>query len=127
MLLLTSLVAMFAVHDCGFELIHQTPYSPDLAASDYFLFPNLRKHLAGKRYKSDDDVISAVEDFFESQEENFYVTGKLLCHSTDGRSVWTAEEIMLRNKNLLCSNLNTLCLSGCELLSLLSNVCDMSV
>ena len=70
-----SLVAMSAVHDCGFELIDHPPYSPDLAPSDYFLFPNLKKHLAGKRYKSDDDVISAVEDFFEGQEENFYATG----------------------------------------------------
>ena len=70
-----SLVAMSAVHDRGFELIDHPPYSPDLASSDYFLFPNLKKHLAGKLYKSDDDVISAVEDFSEGQEENFYATG----------------------------------------------------
>ena len=70
-----SLVAMSAVHDCGFELIDHPPYSPDLAPSDYFLFPNLKKHLAGKRYESDDDVISAVEDFFEGQEENFCAIG----------------------------------------------------
>ena len=70
-----SMVAMSAVHDCGFELIDHPPYSPDLALSDYFLFPNLKKHLAGKRYESDDDAISAVEDFFEGQEEKFYVTG----------------------------------------------------
>ena len=70
-----SLVAMSAVHDCGFELIDHPPYSPDLAPSDFFLFANLKKHLAGKRYESDDDVISAVEDFFEGQEENFYATG----------------------------------------------------
>ena len=66
---------MSAVHYCGFELIDHPPYSPDLAPSDYFLFPNLKKHLAGKRYESDDDVIFAVEDFFEGQEENFYATG----------------------------------------------------
>ena len=70
-----SLVAMSAVHDCGFELIDHPPYSPDLASSDYFLFSNLKKHLAGKRYESDDDVISAVENFFEGQEENFYAPG----------------------------------------------------
>ena len=70
-----SLVAMSVVHDCGFELIDHPPYSPDLAPSDYFLFPNFEKHLAGKRYESDDDVISAVEEFFEGQKENFYSTG----------------------------------------------------
>ena len=31
---LKSLVAMSAVHDCGFELIDHPPYSPDLAPSD---------------------------------------------------------------------------------------------
>ena len=50
------------------------PHSPDLAPSDYFLFPNLKKHLAGKRYENDDDIISAIENFFEGQEENFHAT-----------------------------------------------------
>ena len=59
-----SLVAMSAVHDCGFELIDHPLYSPDLELSDHFLYPNLKKHLAGKWYESDDDVISAVEGFF---------------------------------------------------------------
>ena len=40
-----SLVAMSAVHDCGFELIDHPPYSPDLALSDNFLFPNLKNIL----------------------------------------------------------------------------------
>ena len=40
-----SLVAMSAVHDCGFELIDHPPYPPDLAPSDYFLFPNLKNIL----------------------------------------------------------------------------------
>ena len=40
-----SLVAMSAVHDCGFELIDHPPYSPDLAPSDYFLFPYLKNIL----------------------------------------------------------------------------------
>ena len=60
---------MSTVHDCGFELIDHPPYSPDLAPSKYFLFPNLKKHLAGKRYENDDDVISTVG------QENFYATG----------------------------------------------------
>ena len=55
------LVAMSAVHDCGFELIDHPSYSPDLAPSDYFLFPKLKKHLAWKWYESDDDVISTVD------------------------------------------------------------------
>ena len=42
-----SVTAMSTVHDCGFELIDYLPYSPDLASSDYFLLPNMKKHLAG--------------------------------------------------------------------------------
>ena len=66
---------MAAVRDCGFELVDHPPYSPDLAPSDYFLFPNMqKKHLAGKQYQTDDEVISAV-DIFEDQDDGFYTTG----------------------------------------------------
>ena len=40
-----SLVTMSAVHDCGFKLIDHSPYSPDVAPSNYFLFPNLKNIL----------------------------------------------------------------------------------
>ena len=70
-----SVVALAAVHDCGFELVDHPPCSPDLAPSDYFLFPNMKKHLAGKQYLTDDEVISAVEDFFKDQDESFCTTG----------------------------------------------------
>ena len=36
-------VTMAAVHDSGFELVDHPPYSPDLAPSHYFLFPNMNK------------------------------------------------------------------------------------
>ena len=40
-----SVVAMAAVtvRDCDFELADRPPYFPDLAPSDYFLFPNMKK------------------------------------------------------------------------------------
>ena len=38
-----SVVAMAAVRDCGFKLVDHPPYCPDLAAYDYFLFPNMKK------------------------------------------------------------------------------------
>ena len=40
-----SLVAVSAIRDCGFELVdHFPPYSSDLAFSDYYLFPNMKKN-----------------------------------------------------------------------------------
>ena len=46
-----SVVAMAAVRDCGFELVDHSPFSPELASSNYFQFPNMKKktHLAGKQ------------------------------------------------------------------------------
>ena len=63
-------VAMAAVCDCSFELIDHPPYSPDLAPS-IFGFPTWNKHLAGKQYQIDDEVISAVEDYFKDLDERF--------------------------------------------------------
>jgi histone-lysine N-methyltransferase SETMAR len=50
----------------GYEILPHPPYSPDLALRDFFLFPQLKKPLHGKRFQDDDDVISVVEDFLNS-------------------------------------------------------------
>ena len=41
-----TVVAMAAVHECGFTLLDHPLYSLDLAPSDYFLLLNITKHLA---------------------------------------------------------------------------------
>ena len=38
----TSKVAMAAIQICGFQLVEDPPYSPDLAPSDYYLFPEMK-------------------------------------------------------------------------------------
>ena len=68
-----SLVAMLAIRDC--ELVDYHSYSSELASLNNYFFSNLKKHLGGKRYQSDDDVISAVEDYLEGQEESFFKIG----------------------------------------------------
>uniref|UniRef100_A0A3Q0QTS4 Histone-lysine N-methyltransferase SETMAR n=1 Tax=Amphilophus citrinellus TaxID=61819 RepID=A0A3Q0QTS4_AMPCI len=69
-----SMVAMAAVCNCGFELVDHPPYFPDLAPSHYFVFPNMKNHLAAKQYRTNNEVISAGEDFFEGQDGSFYTT-----------------------------------------------------
>ena len=66
---------MAAIHECGFELVQHPPYSPDLAPSDFHLFPNMKRHLAGTHYNTDNDVISAVDDFLDLQDKTFYENG----------------------------------------------------
>ena len=42
-----SVIAMAAIHDCGFKLIEHPPYSPDLAPSYFHLFPKLKTAISG--------------------------------------------------------------------------------
>ena len=72
--------SMMAVHtsmQCGFTILLHPPYSPDLAPSDFFLFPSLKKHLKGQRFHSNEDVISAGEEWFESHPKSYYAQGLL--------------------------------------------------
>jgi histone-lysine N-methyltransferase SETMAR len=37
--------------DLHFEVLKHLTYSPNLAPSDYYLFPNLKKHLKGRKFR----------------------------------------------------------------------------
>jgi len=45
----------------GFQCLDHPSYSPDLAPSDYHLFPELEKQLKGRHFSSDAEVIAAAE------------------------------------------------------------------
>lgn len=49
----------------GFELVDHLPYSPDLAPSDFCLFPKLKEYLRGNRYEDDNEVMDVVESFLQ--------------------------------------------------------------
>lgn len=38
-----SSIAIAKLHELRFQLVPHTPYSADLARSDFFLFPNMQK------------------------------------------------------------------------------------
>ena len=71
----TAQVAVAEATKCGFELLPHPPYSPDLAPSDFYLFPKLKSHIRGRHFESDDDVIKAVESYLKDQNEAFYHEG----------------------------------------------------
>ena len=50
-------------------------YSPDLALSDYFLFLQLKKHLKGNHYDSDEEVVAAVRQWCREQSPEFFADG----------------------------------------------------
>jgi histone-lysine N-methyltransferase SETMAR len=47
------------------------PYSPDLAPSDYHLFPGLKKQLKGRHFSSDREIIAAAETWLDGQTSEF--------------------------------------------------------
>ena len=48
------------------------PYSPDLAPSDFLLFPEMKSLLRGLRFVNTDVVINKLEEWFQVQSEDFY-------------------------------------------------------
>lgn len=47
-----------------FEMLEQPPYSPDLALSDFHLFPDQNKFIRGKYFLSNDEALTAREAYF---------------------------------------------------------------
>jgi histone-lysine N-methyltransferase SETMAR len=47
--------------DLHFEVLKHLAYTPDLAPSDYYLFPNLKKHLKGRKFSSIQEAVSAAD------------------------------------------------------------------
>lgn len=70
-----SEVALEAIRNAGFDILDHPPYSPDLAPSDFHLFPKLKEHIRGTKFADNDAVMAAVDEFFECQEEDFFSEG----------------------------------------------------
>ena len=71
----TCKIAMDAVERNGYELIPYYSYSPDLAPSDYFLFPNLKKDTRGCHFRSNQEVMAAVEEWVRDKDPGFFSSG----------------------------------------------------
>jgi histone-lysine N-methyltransferase SETMAR len=59
-----------------FQCLDHLPYSPDLAPSDYHLFPGLKKkQLKCRHFSSDAKVIAALETWLDGQYSEFSLSG----------------------------------------------------
>ena len=67
----TCKVAMDAVERNGYELIQHPAYSPGLAPSDFFLFPNFKKDIRGLHFRS----VTAVEEWVNGKDPDFFSSG----------------------------------------------------
>ena len=87
-----STVTMAAIQKCGFQLIKDPPYSPDLAPSDYYLFLKMNKELCGHHFAVDDDIMNAVDHFLRDQNGTSYTQGNRLLHAHWTKCVNVGEE-----------------------------------
>jgi [histone H3]-lysine36 N-dimethyltransferase SETMAR len=64
---------MAPLHEFGYKLFPHPPYSPDLAPSDFFLFVDLKRMIAGKKFSSNKELIAETEAYKK------YRPGRDLC------------------------------------------------
>jgi len=58
----------------GFQCPDHPSYSPNLALSDYHLFPGLKTQLKGRHFSSNTKVIAAAETWLDRQCSEFFLT-----------------------------------------------------
>jgi hypothetical protein len=63
------------LQEFGWEVIEHPAYSPDLAPSDFHLFPKLKEVLGGRRLKSDEKVKYAVKEWLNGLAAEVYDEG----------------------------------------------------
>ena len=97
-------VAMDAVERYGYELIPYPVYSPDLAPSDFFLFPNLKEHIHGCHFRSDEEVVTAVKEWVNGKDPNSFSSEPMAlehrlskCFTLEGNYI-AKEEVDLNRK-----------------------------
>jgi len=60
----------------GFQYLDHPPCPPNLAPSDYHLFPGLKKKkLKVRHFSSDAEVIAAAETWLDGQPSEFFLSG----------------------------------------------------
>ena len=98
----TSNIAQAKKHELGLESLPHPLHSPDLAPSDYYLFPNLKRWLSGRRFESNEEVEWETERNFGGFDKSYYLEGieKL-------KDRWTRCISTLRNKTDFCQKINS--------------------
>ena len=75
-----STLAMAAIQKCGFQRVEDSPYSPDLDPSDYYLFSKMKKDLGSHHFAIYDDLMNAVDHFLRDQNGATYAEEIRLLH-----------------------------------------------
>ena len=71
----TSAIATAKLFYLHYEILPHPPCSPDLAPTDYFLYPNMKTWLGGKIFSSNEEIIAATNEYFEGFDKNYFLEG----------------------------------------------------
>ncbi|UYV67781.1 hypothetical protein LAZ67_5002028 [Cordylochernes scorpioides] len=66
---------VMAMENFKWEIFTHPPYSPELAPSDFHLFPALKWHLGGKHFANDDEVQAEENHWLRRQDTAWYNSG----------------------------------------------------
>ena len=87
-----------------YELIPRPDCLPDTAPSDFVLFPNLKKDIRVFHFRSDEEVVTAVEEWVNGKDPDFFSSGLMAlehrwskCITLEGNYIET-EEVCLNRK-----------------------------
>ena len=62
----TAAITVNFLREHHIKVIEHPAYSPDLAMCDFWLFFNLKKHLRGQRFSSEEEIDIAIRAYFDS-------------------------------------------------------------
>jgi histone-lysine N-methyltransferase SETMAR len=63
------------LQEFGWKVFEHPAYSPDLAPSDFHLFPKWKELLGGRRFKSDEEVKDAFKEWLKGLAAEVYDEG----------------------------------------------------
>ena len=70
-----SLMTRKKLLQLGWEVLIHSPYSPDIAPSDFHLFRPLQNSFNGKNFHSLEDCKGHLEEFFAQKDKKFWEDG----------------------------------------------------
>ena len=65
-------VTMATIEECSFQLLEHPHYSPDLAPSHFFIFPEMKRQLKGRRFEDRNEICTVTEEWLLAQPPRFY-------------------------------------------------------
>ena len=71
----TGAIATAKLFDLCYKILPHPPYSPDLAPSDYFLFPNMKTWLGDIIFSSNEEIIAATNEYFGGYDKDYFLEG----------------------------------------------------